>query len=234
MTLWELLRACWRYAPVVLVGALLTAVGGYVATSDDGVYYTRSELAFLAPRSPNWPNALRAQSDSVIVTAGAVARTVMGPGELAKFASPDVTLIGMGVRDGWSLRLPDTGGQWASNFTTQRLVLEVVGPTREAVAARQQEVTQEVAATLAAMQSAEGADPAGQITMVPTPESTVISHVAGSRVRAAGMTAMLGASVTLAWVMMMESRRRGRGRIAAPPRAAAAAASSVGTPSAVR
>lgn len=212
MTLWQLLRACWHSWPVVLVGVLLTAVAGYAAISDDGVHYTRTELVFLAPRSPSWPNAVQAQSDSIIVTAGAVARTVAGPAELPKFASPDVTLLGTGVREGWSLRLPDTGGQWASNFATQRLVLEVVGATREGVAARQQELIQEVDSALHAVQADQGADPAGHITMRPTSDSTVIFHVEGSRARAAGMTALLGMGSTIALVVLLERPRRWRGR----------------------
>lgn len=200
----------------MVVGALLTTGAGYVAVTDEGVYYTRTELAFLAPANANWPNALRAQSDSIIVTAGAVARTVTGPAEVPKLASPEVTLVGMDVRDGWSLRLPDTGGQWAPNFATQRLVLEVVGATPESVAARQQELIQEVEATLLALQQGQGAEAAGRITMIPTPESTVISHVVGDRARAAGMTALLGVSVTVASVALLEGRRRGHGRHSAP------------------
>lgn len=207
MTLWELLRACWRSWPVVVIGALVTASVGYVAISDDGVYYTRTELAFLAPSSLASPNAVRTQSDSIIVTAGAVARAVTGTEDLPKFASPDVTLVGTGITDGWSLRMPDTGGQWASNFATQRLVLEIVGPTREAVAARQQQLTAEVASTVRTMQSGQGAQPADLITAIPTPESTVIFHVSGDRARALGMTAVVGVGVTLACVVLLERRR---------------------------
>lgn len=212
MTLWELLRACWRSWPVVLIGALVTAGIGFVAIRADGVYYTRTELAFLAPTRTDWPNALRTQSDSIIITAGTVAMAVTGADQLPKFASPEATLVGEGVRDGWTLRLPDTGGQWASNFATQRLVLEIVGPTREAVAARQQAVTEEVARTVRALQEDQGAQPAGLITAIPTPESTVIFHVAGNRFRALGMTAMLGVSVTLACVVLLERRRFADGR----------------------
>lgn len=219
----------------MVIGALLTAGCGYVAISDDGVYYTRTELAFLAPTSPASPNSVRTQSDSIIVTAGAAARAVAGAEELPKFASHDVTLVGTGVRDGWSLRLPDTGGQWATNFATQRLILEIVGPTREAVAARQQALTEEVASTVRALQTGQGADPADLITAIPTPESTVILHVSGSRARAIGMTAALGLSVTVACVVLRERRRAVRdrdgrhGRVAlsglAPAAATAAGAS---------
>lgn len=212
MNLWQLLGACWRSWPVVLLGAAVTAGVGVVAITDDGVHYTRTELAFLAPTRADWPNALRTQSDSIIITAGAVARAVAGAEELPKFASPGVTLVGMGVRDGWSLRLPDTGGQWATNFATQRLVLEVVGPTPEAVSARQQEVTDEVASAVRALQAAQGVAPEGQISAIATPESTAILHVTGNRSRALGMTVVLGVGVTLAGVVVLEQLRHAHDR----------------------
>lgn len=212
MTMRDLVRACWRWWPVVLTGAIVTAGVGSVAISDDGVYYTRTELVFLAPASAALPNAVRTQSDSIIVTAGAVGRAVTGAAELPKFASHDVTLVGTGVRDGWSLRLPDTGGQWATNFATQRLVLEIVGPTRERVAARQQQLTDEVTSTVRALQSDQGAASADLITALATPESTVIFHMTGNRPRALLMTAALGMGVTAACVVMLERRRAARDR----------------------
>lgn len=214
MSLWELLRGFRRFWPVLVIGALLTALAGHLAIKDDGVYFTRTELAFLAPTSSDWPNALRTQSDSIIITAGAVARAVVGPADLPKFASPEVTLVGTGIREGWSLRLPDTGGQWATNFATQRLVLEIVGPTREAVAARQQELTAEVAVVLDDLQAAQGAAPRGRITVIPTPDSTVIFHASGNRPRALAMTALLGAGATTACVAVLERRRRTRDALA--------------------
>lgn len=199
---------------MVLVGALVTAVAGYGAIRADGVYFARTELAFLAPQSTANPNALRTQSDSLIITAGVVARELTGPAEWPKFGSMEVTLAGAGVRDGWSLRLPDTGGQWASNFASQRLVLEVVGPTAEVVDARQRQLVDEVVATLDALQTSQGAAPQERITILATPESPVLSHVTGSRPRALAMTAVLGMSMTLSCVLMLERRRRGRGAVA--------------------
>ncbi len=213
--LWQFLRACWRFWPVVLVGAVATAVAGYGAIRADGVYFARTELAFLAPQSAANPNALRTQSDSIIITAGAVAREMTGPAGLPKFGSTEVTLAGAGIRDGWSLRLPDTGGQWATNFASQRLVLDVVGPTAEVVAARQRHLVDEAVLTLEALQVSQGAAPQERITLLPMPESPVISHVTGSRPRALGMIAALGTSATVACVLLLERRRRGRGALAA-------------------
>lgn len=206
MAFGELLGAILRRWPIVLIGAIVTVAAAAGVLSDKGVYFTRTELVFLAPTSAANPNALRTQSDDVIVMAGLVARTLNGPGQITKFASPDVTLIGMGVRDGWMVRLPDTGGQWATNFATQRLVLDIVGPTRDAVVARQGELTQAVDDTLLALQRERGVAPINDITAIVAPETTIVYQVGGSRPRALGMTAVLGIGVTLAAVMLWERR----------------------------
>jgi hypothetical protein len=215
MIIWDVTRVLLRYWAVVLLGALCTAGAGLMAISDDGVYFTRTELAFLAPTSTLYPNALRTQSEDIIDTAGVVAKRVMGPGKVTKFAAPDVTLVGRGVRDGWSIGLPDTGGQWASNYATQMLVLDVVGPTRESVEARQAELVRQVQRELLRLQEDAAVAPVNRITVLPAPESTVIFHVGGNRPRALAMTAFLGMAVTLTIVLAAERRRR---RITGLPR----------------
>jgi len=208
MTIWDVTRVLLRYWAVVLVGGLLTAGAGLMAISDDGIYFTRTELAFLAPTSSLYPNALRTQSEDIIDTAGVVAKRVMGPGKVTKFAAPDVTLVGLGVRDGWSIRLPDTGGQWASNYATQILVLDVVAPTREGVEARQSELVGQVESELASLQEDAGVAPVNRITVLPAPESTVIFQVSGNRPKALAMTACLGVGLTITIVLAAERRRR--------------------------
>lgn len=208
MTFWELIRAFLRFWPVALIGAICTAAAGFIAISDDGVYFTRTEIIFLAPASSLYPNALRTQSEDIIITAGVVAKLVTGPGQITRFASPDVTLVGEGVRDGWALRLPDTGGQWAANFATQRLLLDIVGPSREAVAEQQDALIRQIQAELAGMQDDADVPAVAQITAIPAPQSTVIFHVGGSKPRALGMTAILGIGATSAVIIGLEYRRR--------------------------
>jgi len=210
MTFWELLRAIIRYWPVLLAGALCTAASGLVIANDEGVFFTRTEIVFLAPTSPLNPNALRTQSEDVIDVAGVVAKRLSGAGEVLKFASPDVTLVGLGVRDGWSIRLPDTGGQWGTNFATQRLVLDVVGPTMEAVRDRQGELLDRVTDELSSLQSARGVDVFNEITSMAAPETTRIFHAGSDRARALGMTLALGFGATLAIILSLDRRRRRR------------------------
>ncbi|GAA1978805.1 hypothetical protein [Microbacterium pumilum] len=210
MTFWELVRAFIRHWPIVLIGAVCTAGAGFVAISDDGVYFTRAEIVFLAPTSSLYPNALRTQSEDLIDTAGIVAKRLAGPGKVTKFASPDVTLIGMGVRDGWSLRLPDTGGQWATNYATQTLNLDVVAATEDEARARQTELVERVKTELNQLQRDANVDPVNDITAIAAPESTVMYHVGGSTARVLGMTAALGIGLTVAAVLFLEYRRQPR------------------------
>lgn len=210
MTFWELIKVLWRYWYLVVIGAVCTVAVGLSASSQDGVYFTRTTIAFRAPTSELHPNSFRTQSEDVIDTAGVVAKRVTGPGKVTKFSTPDVTIVGLGVLDGWSLRLPDTGGQWATNFSTQALVLDVVGPSPEIVRARQQDLIGRVQSELLALQDAADVKPSNHITAVPAPDTTVIYYVTGSRPRVLAMTAILGICVTVAIVLAVDRRRRSR------------------------
>jgi hypothetical protein len=216
MTFWELIRVLARYWPIVIVGGLCTAGIGLAAISDEGVYFTRTNVVFHAPTSAVNPNAIRTQSESIIDMAGVVAKRVSGPGKVTKFASPEVTLVGLGVRDGWSVRLPDTGGQWASNFATQMLVLDIVGPSPEVVQDRQEALIQRAQQELYLLQRDAGVDSVNDITAIPAPESTVIFHVQGNRSRALGMTAVLGVGVTISVVLAVDRRQRRREAAVSP------------------
>ena len=66
------------------------------------------------------------------------------------------------------------------------------------------------------LQDDEGVSPNNRVTVLPAPTSTMIFHVTGSRIRALGMTAALGASVTVTIVLTAERRRRRRRLVSTP------------------
>lgn len=206
MTLWGLLLAFGRRWPVVLVGAVCTASLGWVLLMDPGVYWTRTEVVFLAPASGSYPNAIRTTSEDLIITAGAVGRRIGGPAQVEKYASPDVTLVGLGVRRGWSVRLPDTGGQWATHFARQLLLVEVVDPDRASLERQRDALLARIQAELDTLQDGRGVDPVNRITLAEAPDTAVIHHVTGSRSRATAMTAALGLAATVAVVVLLEHR----------------------------
>ena len=217
MTLTDLLAAVWRHRALVCVGMVLTAAAGLVAVQDRSVYWTRTEVVFLPPQNEYYPNALRASSESVIITAGAVAKRVLGPDRMPKYASPEVTLVGVGVRNGWSISLPDTGGQWSSSFDSQVLTIEAVGPSREFVLDTVGDVRQRVSETLGALQTAQSVAPESRITLRASPEQPVVYGVGGSPPRALVMTTALGGLLTLCAVLARDRRQSRRKGAAAFP-----------------
>ena len=208
MTLWDLVRAALRRWPIVVVGAMVTLLAAYCTTLDDGVYWSRTQVVFLAPASNAYPNSLRTTSEDIIITAGVVAKAVAGPDAVTKYASPDATLIGEGVRDGWSLRLPDTGGQWATNYSQQVLYVELVGETSQEVEDRQTLLVDRIASELRGFQQRAGVAPVNHITVTVAPESMVVHQVQGSRSRSVGMAGVLGVCATFAVVVLLETRAR--------------------------
>lgn len=208
MALWELIRAALRSWPLVVAGAVVTLLVAYSTTLDDGVYWSRAQVVFLAPQSAAYPNTLRTTSEDIIITAGVVAKAVAGPDKVTKYASPDATLVGEGVRDGWSVRLPDTGGQWATHFAQQVLYVEVVGATPEEVDEQQSLLITRITEELHELQTGAGVAPVNEITVTVAPESTVVHHVQGSSARSVGMTGVLGIAATCTLLGLVEARRR--------------------------
>ncbi|MEU4384383.1 hypothetical protein [Promicromonospora sp. NPDC023805] len=220
MRFWDLVRAALRRWIVLVAGAVATLGLMYSTTLDDGVFWSRTQVVFLAPASAAYPNSLRTTSEDLIVTAGVVAKAVSGPDAVTKYASPDASLVGEGVRDGWSIRLPDTGGQWAPHFAEQVLYVEVVAATAEKATARQGEIIAQITEQLHRLQRDAGVAPVNDITVTVAPESTVVHQVKGSRGRSVGMAGVLGVAATFTVIAVLETRGRGpvRHRHRAAPR----------------
>ncbi|HWI31337.1 MAG TPA: hypothetical protein VNT50_07585 [Microbacterium sp.] len=210
MTLRDFFSALIRRWPIVLIGALCTTVLCVVATRDDGTYWSRSEVVFMAPSSTLFPNSLKTRSEDLIITAGIVGKLVVGPDRPLKFASPQVDLIGIPGGGSYWLRLPDSGGQWAPNFGDQLLLLDVVGDTVEEAEATRAEVVDRVRTELYDLQREYNVDPVNDITITIAPESVVVHHLTGSTIRTLGMTGLLGVAATVALVLGVELRSRRR------------------------
>lgn len=215
MTLWDVLRAAVRRWPVLVAGLALTVGTMAFVHEDRSVYWTRTDLVFLAPTSTQFPNALRTTSADLIVTAGLIAKKMNGPARTLKFTSPDVGLIGDGVHDGWSVRLPDTGGQWAPNFADQILIVEVDGPDARTVAARRSRLVRRAQQILTGLQVERKVPPRSRISIVESPGHAITYRVGGSPPRALLMTGLLGVGTTVVLVLVVDARASTRRRATA-------------------
>lgn len=208
MTLWETLRSLVRHWYIFLAAIVVAAVAGQAVLGAGGVYWSRVEVTFLVPTSADNPNSLRPTSSDLIMTAGVVAKMVNGSTVRNKMADPAATLVGEGVVDGWSVRLPDYGGQWSILYPRQVLDVQVSGPTREAVRDRHFALLARIDEALSTLQ--EAVPPGDRIMTLAVPEEPSIRHVSGQPLRSLAMVCLLSVAAALTASSLVESRRRRR------------------------
>jgi hypothetical protein len=195
---------------IALLGTVLTAGAAVAVQHAPGVYYEQVDVVFLWPQPPeNQENTFQYGSKTLIQTAGVVARAVGGP-EGATTASDTATLAGQGVEHGWSVRLPNSGGQWAFNFDQPVLSVEAVGTTPAEVTATAATAMARINAELTALQRAEGVPTSLMIRTRMSPPTPLLQYGQGSRGRAVLGTLLLGVGLTLAAVRLVDRRLRRR------------------------
>lgn len=201
-------RAALRWWPVMVVGLLVTFTVAGLVYIHPGVYYAQSVILLSRPSSAQ-DSPLVEGPGSVVMTASVIQRTIAGPNHL-RTVSSDVRLVDTGVRDGWSLTLWNSGGQWNNYFDRPQLTVEVAGPTASGVRQRNTELVDEVSVLLDHLQAADSVPVGSRIT-----EHVISSNgepylARGRPKEAAAMTLLLGGFLSLATVNLLEARRRRR------------------------
>lgn len=189
-------------------GFLATAVAALIVVNNPGVYYSEVDVMFLAPASSRYPNTLVTTSGSIVSTAGLVESRINGPdGGAVRPASSSATILGMGQMDGYSVRLPDNGGQWAPDFNEQLLTVQAAGPDPDVVNQVRDRLVAAIRQDLADLQDEAGVATVNRIStrLSPSVPSTIYND--GDRKRALGMTLLLGAGVTGALAALVRRPR---------------------------
>lgn len=193
MTFTEILRSMLRRWYVMVVALACVAGAILLIARVDGVYSVRVNLVFLPPPAvTSDENTLRWSSESLIHFAAVVERSYNGNAPHPQFASVDAPIYGSGQTSGVKVFLPNTGGQWTSDFRDATLVVEAVDPDQERVTERLDSTVAEVQALAAELQRAEGVDDDQLISVLISDETSGVRFVQGSTVRAAGGIAILG------------------------------------------
>lgn len=188
---------------------LLASVGFAVAAKDArGVYLAEVQVRFLPPASSDNPNVLAISSSSLVITAGAVQKVVddhSGP----RVADASNTLASQGIRDGWAVSVPNTGGQWSNVFADPWLDVQAVGSTPAAVTSKATMLVARIDSVLSSMQQAAKVDRYNLITTQMSPESgPQLTYQGGSGKRAAAAALLLGVGVTTALTTLLRRRQR--------------------------
>jgi polysaccharide biosynthesis protein PslJ len=197
-TIWSFANTVGRLWPLAVAGLIATLVGSYLAATAAGVFYEQANVIFIAPNG----SGFEAGPSSLVSTAGLVATQLGDQGPVP--LSPTATIVGAGIRDGVWVRLPNEGGQWATNFDQENLDVEVVGGRIDQVQAEMDATVAKIRTLLRTDQLSAGARPNQLISIGMSPPSPVVFYMRGSAARAGITVFALGLILTLTSVMVLD------------------------------
>jgi hypothetical protein len=209
VNIWQLSAALRRQWIVTLIGLGVVLAIGYHLTHLEGLYYQKVDVIFLAPEQPD-TNTFQNATGSLIGTAGIVSQVVGSSASGAAPVSENATLVGTGLKHGYSVRLPNDGGQWAINYTRPVLDVQAVGTSPEEVTATTNMVIAKINHELDLRQDAFGVLKRYRITTRLNPSIAYVMHSTGSRSRTLAASMLLGGGCTVAMALMVDNLRRRR------------------------
>jgi hypothetical protein len=200
----------------MLIGLVVTLAVCALTWRAPGVYWASTKVYFLVPATERQPNRL-ADNSGAIEFAGLIQTEVNRGIPPSGATSPDVTLVDEGIYDGWSVRLPDTGGQWANNFPESSLIVQASGRTPEVVQTRMNALINEITRLVAAREAAAKVPATLQVDFTMSPSVVAVQYSNGHRSRAVIVIAVLGIALGLAACGVTDravAARRRRGELA--------------------
>jgi len=181
---------------IVALGTALTIVVAAVGLQPEVVYTARVDVVLLIPYTADGPNVLQARTAALIATAGVVADDINGPSSGPQTVG-GVALADQGLNDNWSVRLPNSGGQWDNNFADPVLNLEATSSTAEQARSRLDQLVQRVRDVLTAREAAVGVPEHNRIRTLLSPSVPAVT-LGGSRAnQARAAVVVLGLLLTL-------------------------------------
>lgn len=209
MTVHDLLGCLIRRWYVVLVGIVLTVGGVMWIRAVPGVWFGQVNVVFLVPSEGRY-NPLSVTTQSLVSTAGAVARSVAGPDARYQATADGVTLLDEGVTHGHTVRLPNAGGQWDYRFDDPILDVQAVGATPEEAEAQMAEALAQVDQALSRLEDRAGVPETDRILTRLNPVEPVFRYDDGSRMRALGAAGLIGALLTCIAAVGVDTLARAR------------------------
>lgn len=200
MTAARLIHVIFRRWYVVLAVLVITGLATNAAGRVEGVYSSQLDIVFVAPGKTN---SLQISADSLVQFAAVIERRFNGNSEAAALAG-ETTLYGQGVRSGWSVTLPNSGGQWQTNFNRAALTIEVVDSTPERVRAVTNKLSARIRDLTLREQVEQGVSAVNRVTTLESPATPAVTYIEGRAPRAKIGIIALGVGIALFAAVMMD------------------------------
>lgn len=200
ITIWSLANTVRRLWPFAVAGIIATFAGALFAVTNPGVYYEQTNVVFIAPNG----SGFQPGDSGLVSTAGLIESQMGDQGPLP--LSPAATIVGTGIRNGIWVRLPNEGGQWATNFDQEDLDVEVVGSSADQVSTEMEATISKIQTLLSQDQRSVGVRPNQMIDVSLSPASPPVTYMRGSSARAGLTVLSLGVALTLTILVMADRR----------------------------
>lgn len=177
MTFRDIVRAMLRLWYLCLV--ILAAAGCLAWTFDknSGCYTTHTVVTFTRSAASRVQGGTN--DPSVISFAGAIVDEINNGHSTPLYGWATAPIYGAGMRQGISVSLPNSAGQWSFAIATAEIDIQIVGPTEDWVQRQQRSVLANIAAATKAQPRATSTS--GHIAARIEPLSNQIQHVQPSR-----------------------------------------------------
>lgn len=192
---WIAVRRRW---PVMILGMCLTLATCVAVWRAPGVYWASTRVYFLAPVEDLPTNPFNADKNRPLTFVGLIQDEMNEGPPPARFADPNVTLVDEGIDDGWSVRLPDYGGQWASDFRDAVLIVQASGPSQDVVQTRMDRLIERIRQLVTDREDSAGVAPSARITFQMSPPDTAMHYSRGYRSRSIAVILALGLALSVA------------------------------------
>lgn len=208
-----LLQIMLRRWLVVGIGIVLTVSACLTLAAGERTYWATVELIFVQPGA----GALASASDGVVPSlinfAGIIQRRVSHDGSPTELPSSSASLYGSGVREGYSITLPNSGSQWAVSYSRPVLVVQAVGHSPDQVRQTLSRVLTQIESTAHELQADRGAPAEQFIAVDRSPSTPEIIDLGSTRLgRMKGILALSAVGLAVTAVVALEIDRLVLGR----------------------
>lgn len=213
MTAGVLLQIMLRRWLIVGVGLVLTVWACLVLAPGERTYWAKVDLVFVQPGAGSVVNVSDNVVPSLINFAGIIQRRVSHDGTPVELPSSSATLYGTGVRNGYSITLPNSGTQWAVSYSRPVLVVQAVGNSPDQVSQTLGRVLTQVESTAHELQTGSGAAADQFIVVDRSPSSPEIVDLGSTKLgRTKGILALSAVGLALTAFFAFEVDRIVLGR----------------------